>query len=507
MNKNTRADDSPATSTGAANQNDHAGPEQRAPEPVQDSGVPNGPSTDAVSENGTGATITIQSLLLKQPTSPISFSVPAEVISVRPAIAAAILPTFEMPRNFPVAESFAALTQTVSANRELIGAALRATDSWRGLISADTLNALDRSRASDAISALSSSLAATAVLRESCAVGLRASDFLVLQPKIASALASSLDQLRPAISFSVTARSSVELTESLRASLSVIATNLRDVIGPDTSPTIELNKIQQGLSFVAAQRLTSPYLGAAASVLSLEKHLSEVAANSLLISATSLAPLREQLSALSFVTNQTWKSYADLATLRSTSIGDGWGRRPATELYTAAHVVASISLETTNSVEADEAIESEIDAHDREFEARLGRLDPQLVVVFRGGVERLECGGTDWQRQSMVSFRELATHVLHQLSPDHEVRKIAGPDDIVNGKPTRVVRLRYIFGPVGNGAVATFFDADMRATTALFELLNNGTHRLGEVATREQVRFIKSRLVGLVGAMLEAQGY
>lgn len=507
MNENTRADDSPETSTGGANQNERAHTEQRTPESVRDRGESSGAPTGAVSFGQTAAAITIQSLLPELPASPISFSVPAALSSVSPKLISAMRPTFEVTRNFPAAESFSALAQTVSANRELIGSTLRATDSWRSLISADTLNALERSKASDAISALTSSLAATSVLRESCAVGLRASDFLALQPKIVSALTSSLDQLRPATSFSVTARSSVELTDSLRGSLSVIATNLRDVVGPDSSPTIELKEIQGGLSFVVAQRLTSPYLGAAASVLSFEKHLSEVAANSLRISATSLAPLRQELSALSLVTDQTWKSYADLAALRSPPKDDGWIRRPATELYTAAHVVASISLENTNSVEADEAIEAEIDAHDREFEARLGRLDPKLVVVFRGGVERLECGGTDWQRQSMVSFRELATHVLHLLSPDHEVRKIAGPDDIVNEKPTRAVRLRYIFGPVGNGAVATFFAADMRATIALFDLLNNGTHTLGEVATREQVRFIKSRLVGLVGAMLEAQGY
>ena len=155
-----------------------------------------------------------------------------------------------------------------------------------------------------------------------------------------------------------------------------------------------------------------------------------------LISAADLTSLRTSLSVLSGAATEAWKPYGGSIALPNPSDSVvAWLRKPATELYRAAHVVASVSLDTVEETEVDEEIESEIDEQDGVFEARLRRLDPELVGVFRGGVQALERGGADWQRHTLVSFREVATHVLHKLSPDEDVKKIAAEADIVRGNP------------------------------------------------------------------------
>jgi hypothetical protein len=172
-------------------------------------------------------------------------------------------------------------------------------------------------------------------------------------------------------------------------------------------------------------------------------------------------------------------------------------------LYTASKATAVISIH--EEVEVDAPLEESLDQESGAFLARIGELNADLPGLYHGGIEALERGGTDWQRHAMTSFRELATHTLHLLAPDKVVTAIAKPTDIVNGKPTRAVRFNYIFGDAQNGAVSKFYQADMKAAIELFEVLNRGTHELGNRATPGQVRYLRSRLVGLVTSMLDAR--
>jgi hypothetical protein len=108
----------------------------------------------------------------------------------------------------------------------------------------------------------------------------------------------------------------------------------------------------------------------------------------------------------------------------------------------------------------------------------------------------------------MVSFRELSTHVLHKLAPDKAVVRLAAPGELdEKGRPTRRARMRYIFSEVAGGELADFFESDLEAGVQLFELLNAGTHRLASRATPQQFRYVKARVVGLLGAMLDVKGY
>ena len=107
----------------------------------------------------------------------------------------------------------------------------------------------------------------------------------------------------------------------------------------------------------------------------------------------------------------------------------------------------------------------------------------------------------------MSSLRELSTHVLHRLAPDNLVLPITPPTDLHEGRPTRKARLRYIFTETVGPEMTAFFEADMKAAVELLELLNAGTHRLGNRATPEQLHYVRSRVVGLLTSMLEARGF
>lgn len=389
---------------------------------------------------------------------------------------------------------------------EHLGKIIRATDS----LHAFSVPAFDWPKATDVISALSTSIVASTAMRESLAVGMRAADFLTREAKLSNVLTNAMSLAQPLSAFSA-ARTGLDLASTAIASLSAVAKIERRYF-EETASIISMARERHGI-FSAAQRLTAPYLGAAACMVALEARFTEISAAALprvssdLLSGASVSALRDHLSVLSVAASTTWKNYDTVIAMpQSTAVLD-WLRRPATELYNATQVVAAISLEPDAEVERDEEIEAGIDEMNDAFEARLRRLNPELVHLYRGGVEALERGGTDWQRHTTVSFRELLTHVLHKLAPDDEVKKIATQDEIVRDKPTRIVRLRYIYGTVANGAVTDFFAADVKAAIKLFDFLNDGTHRLGVCATPPQLRFIKSRLVGLVSSMLEARGY
>lgn len=182
-------------------------------------------------------------------------------------------------------------------------------------------------------------------------------------------------------------------------------------------------------------------------------------------------------------------------------------RSPAIEIYSASQAAAVISLPASEFPPVDAEIEGIINDTVDEFEERLSSLAPALVEVYRGGTAVLEIGGPDWRRQTMVSFRELTTHVMHILAPDAKVQPWAKPEHFDKGKLTRKARLEYIFEPVASGELVGFVKADLKASIELFDLLNNGTHRLSSKATAAQLRYLRARVVNFVTSMLEARGH
>jgi hypothetical protein len=219
-----------------------------------------------------------------------------------------------------------------------------------------------------------------------------------------------------------------------------------------------------------------------------------------------LDAVRESISSLASSAFNSWERIsANPSAFSATSLRVA--KTPAVELYTATQAAAAVTLPVSQLPSVDSEIEEILSDADNSFEQRLSALDQNLVEAYRGGITAVERGGPDWRRQAMVSFRELSTHVLHKLAPDRSVLKLAPEETDDRGRPTRDARLRYVFAQVAGGELTAFFECDLKAGVALFELLNAGTHRLTSKATPEQFRYIKARTVGLLAAMLEAQGY
>jgi hypothetical protein len=219
-----------------------------------------------------------------------------------------------------------------------------------------------------------------------------------------------------------------------------------------------------------------------------------------------ITSLHEGVASLTTAAKTAWDSFSVRPEILSTT-SLYMVRSPSIEVYTATQAAAVISLPIKDFPPIDKHIEEIIDEAVDEFEPRLLKLEPALAEMYRGAVVTMERGGPDWQRQTMVSFRELTTHAMHKLAPDERVKLWAKPEHFDNGRLTRKARLEYIFESVGEGEFTNFFNADLKATIELFNLLNNGTHRLKSSATPEQLRYLRGRVVNLLSAMLEAKGH
>jgi len=313
--------------------------------------------------------------------------------------------------------------------------------------------------------------------------------------------------------------SSLAATSGLATSLSAVTIPsthaLTAFCGPELAlgPTIALG----GLDTIRAFQSVVPSLIASARcVYGLESSYRDLAygggAARLALDAgftgiAGLDALTKGVSSLALSAQTSWERIsANPSVLTATSLRIA--NTPAIEVYSATQAAGAITLPVEHFPPTDTEIEDVISGYDGSFEERLSACDQNLLEAYRGGVTAVERGGPDWRRQAMVSFRELSTHVLHKLAPDKAVVPLAARSELdEKGRPTRRARIRYIFSEVAGGELADFFESDLEAGVQLFEVLNAGTHRLGSRATPHQFRYIKARVVGLLGAMLEVRGY
>ena len=261
-----------------------------------------------------------------------------------------------------------------------------------------------------------------------------------------------------------------------------------------------------------AHALTSPYLASAASLYSLESSYAALlgsASDKNILSGLSLDSvdyLQDSVVSLSLAVQNAWGVLG-----KDTSIWDRVSlsmlQTPALELYIGVQAAGAVTLVDEKLPDRSEDLEDSILEKVNGFEARLVSFDRGLVEPYRGAIAAIERGGADWQRHSMISLRELTMHVLHKLAPAKEIMKSASEGDLHNGRPTRRARLQYIFAAVSGPELADFFEADLKAAIELFDLINSGTHRLNNIATPQQLHYLRSRVVGLISSMLETQGY
>ena len=146
------------------------------------------------------------------------------------------------------------------------------------------------------------------------------------------------------------------------------------------------------------------------------------------------------------------------------------------EIETEIQLVADAELETSSCL------------------AHLQRIDPGLARPYIGARGALHSTNADRARHILSSLRELWSHLLRRLAPDHLVTAwILGVADqkalLHEGKPTRQARVRYICRELNNDPLAEFLTHDTRALVKLLELFNRA-HELETELTDEQLRAI-----------------
>jgi hypothetical protein len=387
---------------------------------------------------------------------------------------------------------------TTSLNR---AAATRATDGHRALdslletkspTSRKLLEDLDRQRRS--LEATSPPSWLTAAMEAERAAKLQAAymDTVSLGPTISHALA--------ALKESVLAPNSILSQEWLSAISPVNAALVRSAI--PTSLFDHRLEQQFALEF---RQLSEPALGLARVLEGAERRQRELEA--MLTMPRAAHDAWDAVVRLNEAAARTWDflgTHPDRLALISPRVAGA----PVIEVYAATHAAALVSAPDAAEAEPIEVVpdlESALDAIGDGFEARLAKLDPTLVVMYQGGVERVERGGTDWARQALTSFRELTTHTLHLLAPDAEVKPWARRDHFDNEKLTRRARLEYIVREVDSGDLADFLKIDIQSMLALFNLMHT-VHKKSPALDQRQLRILYNRIRGAIIELLDAAG-
>lgn len=209
----------------------------------------------------------------------------------------------------------------------------------------------------------------------------------------------------------------------------------------------------------------------------------------------------EGLQSLSMLSSTVLDEWATGAALPDQLIAR---QAPVIELYSASSTSAALvggEIETPP-----DSVGEQLDALTLQIEPALASVDAQLVDTYRGAANAIDRGGPDHVRHFAVSLRELLTHVMHQLAPDEELRgwPQVTPEDYHDGRPTRRLRLRYIFRDANSTTYTAFIADDIKRTLEMIDILNADTHRLFTETDPAALRLVLRRVEGLLAILLEA---
>ena len=110
----------------------------------------------------------------------------------------------------------------------------------------------------------------------------------------------------------------------------------------------------------------------------------------------------------------------------------------------------------------------------------------------------------DKVRHTITSLRELITQILHTSAPDNELKqKYTEPKYYYNGKPTRRTRIEYIlFNKYSNSSLVDIIDKDIVAILEMFNLFQEGTHKVVSSLSDDELKFILKRTILLIEQLL-----
>ena len=185
-------------------------------------------------------------------------------------------------------------------------------------------------------------------------------------------------------------------------------------------------------------------------------------------------------------------------------------RLPSVEFYNSAHLLETVSVETTGSIvrEEEQTRQEILTETEAALQELLIDLKPDLAPLWKGAIAALNSDNPDRVRHFVISMRELLTHVLHMLSPDTEVRKwTSSPECYKDGDPkkppTRRGRLQFICRNIAHGPFSSFIDKDVTALLEFIDLFQRGTHEITAPYTQSQLQALKIRAESAIRYIIE----
>lgn len=177
-------------------------------------------------------------------------------------------------------------------------------------------------------------------------------------------------------------------------------------------------------------------------------------------------------------------------------------RLPTIEYFTSADLLESIVNEDTIPIEAEnkQQLREELASETEDsLRAQLLSLNADLIRLWEGAISALKSDNPDRARHFATSLRELLTHVMHQLSPDGEIKKW-NPDPQLYDKnrPTRRARLLFICRNINHGPFSDFVEKDVEAVLAFVQLFQQGTHAIAIPYTENQLLALKAKMEGVI---------
>lgn len=157
---------------------------------------------------------------------------------------------------------------------------------------------------------------------------------------------------------------------------------------------------------------------------------------------------------------------------------------------------------------AEAAIDLDDPAYARgDVDLMLADLNPDYVTVLDEVFEALDGKSLGRVRHTLVSLRELITHVLHDLSPDKDVAAWStDASHFDKGTPTRAGRYLYICRFVTYGAYGDYVKKSSRMTSALFDLMNV-LHEVRPDIDEFQLRLMLTDAIGVLRFLLRTSRY
>jgi hypothetical protein len=147
------------------------------------------------------------------------------------------------------------------------------------------------------------------------------------------------------------------------------------------------------------------------------------------------------------------------------------------------------SLANLDNQDADNA--NIADNIENELDEALKSHSRGYLEVLAGAKQAAISDNPDKVRHTVTSLRELSTRILHDLSPDEQIKKWTNKkEDYANGRPTRKCRVAYIFRNLTHSKAGPLIENDIKFIIDFFNFFNKGTHELMTTLSAEELKYL-----------------